>query len=721
MKKLRFELTKLIKKRVKDSIIAKIALVLAVFIVFCTTYLLILPALTVSTRSSSSVIQSTENSSSVADESRQDESSPEVLQKASNQTESSESAANTTDEAADMVAAGTLSAETSEVTVTVTYEDNTFSEPVTLKVNSVSDTSAINDKLTSKLSKTKQSLSQAYSYDISFVTASGEEVEPSKDVNVSLAFKNAVGSSDLQSGWKLYHFVDNDINNVEDLTNKSDTTINQDSSDSATGVEFKSDSFSTYTVAGVTYADFSDYIVSGNYKGQPVEVTSGNTKTLTSEFQFSYNIPKLKLDETKYYALELPDNITWTDVNENEEYSGKYGTTDAYKYRFVQSNGKKYIVITFLESYIANAGESVRGDLGYTATIGQTYRKETGDYEIPFTDKVTITVPSSSIDKKEEPQQAQYDVSSNKWGNVTYDGDSAYLNYTVEVSSNKGTKDVVNLTDTLKVDGFKIESFEKLKVIRTNSDWSTTDVTSGINLNESNGKFTTQLPKLGANQKYTITYRYKISGFPAGKSTYVGNGLDVTTPDIPNQHKDNQLELYRNKISKSGSYDKKTNKVKWTIIVNENQNDIAGAELKDDMIAKSSDVEISPSEGATKTSTGYKFTATSGGRNTNKYTITYTTDAGEKPSNWAEAPKTFTNTATITDGGESSSASTTVIGENDNTGGLDKAFKKMEATSNSDIKELTWQFTIKVPGSGKIPSGTEFEDVFKRKRWHQQR
>ncbi len=716
MKNLWIRLAALVRKRLQESLIARVALVLSVAVVFCTTYLLILPALTVSTDNSSAVVQSTESDASIADESRQDESSSEVSQEANNQTESSEVAdENTTDEATNAVGAGTLSAEISDVTVTVTYEDDTFSEPVTLTVSPVSDTSAINDKLTSELSKTKQSLSQAYSYDISFVTASGEEVEPSKDVNVSLAFKNAVESSDLQSGWKLYHFVDNDINNVEDLTDNSDTTINQDGSDSLAGVDFKSDSFSTYTVAGVDYADFSDYIVSGNYKGQPEEVTSGNTKTLTSEFQFSYNIPKLKLEETKYYALELPDNITWTDVNENEEYSGKDGTTDAYKYRFVQSNGKKYIVITFLESYIANARESVRGDLGYTATIGQTYRKETGDYEIPFTDKVTITVPSSSIDKKEEPQQAQYDVSSNKWGNVTYDGDSAYLNYTVEVSSNKGTKDVVNLTDTLKVDGFKIESFEKLKVIRTNSDWSTTDVTSGINLNESNGKFTTQLPKLGANQKYTITYRYKISGFPAGKSTYVGNGLDVTTPDIPNQHKDNQLELYRNKISKSGSYDKKTNKVKWTIIVNENQNDIAGAELKDDMIAKSSDVEISPSEGATKTSTGYKFTATSGGRNTNKYTITYTTDAGEKPSNWAEAPKTFTNTATITDGGESSSASTTVIGENDNTGGLDKAFKKMEATSNSDIKELTWQSTIKVPGSGKIPSGTEFEDVLRGK------
>lgn len=297
MKKLGIKLANLIKKRVQDSIVAKIALVLSVAIVFCTTYLLILPALTISTDSSSSVIQSVSSS---------EETTTEALQEESSQVESSEASdsSTTTSEAetetSDSVAAGSLSAETSDVTVTVTYEDDTFSEPVTLKVSSVSDTSAINDKLTSVLSETKQTLAQAYTYDISFVTASGEEVEPSKDVNVSIAFKNAVSSSELGGNWKLYHFVDNDVNKVEDLTGQTDTTINQDSSENVTSVDFKSDSFSYY-VLGETYADFNQYLTSDTtYTTKTVTPTySETTETLTTRIALSYSITKEELQNNK--------------------------------------------------------------------------------------------------------------------------------------------------------------------------------------------------------------------------------------------------------------------------------------------------------------------------------------------------------------------------------------------------------------------------------------
>ena len=64
MVKIWAKLAILIKKRVQDSIIAKIALALSVVIIFCTTYLLILPALTISTGNSSAVFQSQDGSSS---------------------------------------------------------------------------------------------------------------------------------------------------------------------------------------------------------------------------------------------------------------------------------------------------------------------------------------------------------------------------------------------------------------------------------------------------------------------------------------------------------------------------------------------------------------------------------------------------------------------------------------------------------------------------------
>lgn len=721
MKKLRFELTKLIKKRVKDSIIAKIALVLAVFIVFCTTYLLILPALTVSTGSSSSVIQSTENSSSVADESRQDESSPEVLQKASNQTESSESAANTTDEAADMVAAGTLSAETSEVTVTVTYEDNTFSEPVTLKVNSVSDTSAINDKLTSELSKTKQRLSQAYSYDISFVTASGEEVEPSKDVNVSLAFKNAVGSSDLQSGWKLYHFVDNDINNVEDLTNKSDTTINQDSSDSATGVDFKSDSFSTYTVAGVTYTNFSDYLTSDTtYTNRTVEqpTYSETTEILTTGIKLSYQINKedLEANGNDYkYAIELPADTAWTSITEGQTYKGTdEQNNSAFEYEFVQDGDKKYILITFLEDYVNNAGTYVKGNLEYTATIGSTYRNEDGSYTITYSDDVKVEIPSDEIKVVPKEDEAAYDVSSSKKGSVEYDGDEAELIYTVTVSSNKGTNGDITLKDALSgsdlgditIDSVTIDSITK-------SDGSSVSVPSKED-GDDKKSFTMTLSQLGAGESYTIKYRYKVSNFPAGKAYTIKNTVNLESPDIDNPGNSSyQVIIERNKITKTGKYDSDSNTITWEIKVNENQNDIAGATLSDDMFSNAigGSITISPSDGIEKTSDGYKFTAVSGGKNTNTYTITYKTDAGDVPDSWAQSKNSVTNTVTLTDDGETSTAEKTVdTGEGD-TGGLEKTLEKSEDGEDASTKILTWKSVISVPGDGTIPAGTEFTDT----------
>ena len=169
MLKLWARLAILVKKRVRDSIIAKIALVLSLVVVFCTTYLLILPALTISTGNSSSVFQSSESASS------QVESPTDDSQRENNQTEASSQASLTdsSQEKKDMSQAGTLTTETSDVTVTVSYEGDTFTEPVQLKVKPVSDT----NKLTSLLSESKQSLSQAHSYDISFITDGGKEHE----------------------------------------------------------------------------------------------------------------------------------------------------------------------------------------------------------------------------------------------------------------------------------------------------------------------------------------------------------------------------------------------------------------------------------------------------------------------------------------------------------------------------------------------------------------
>lgn len=729
MKTLLEKIAALVKQRVRESFWARVALLLSIVVVFCTTYALVLPALTLTSSSSSTVLQeevdseATELTETTTVSTTVEESST-LSSLTESETTTISTEATTTEDILETLEAGSQTADAGNVRVVVDYDKGTFSENVTLQVKELSNTKHLDNKLNEILETSNQSLVRSYSYDISFINDSGAEVEPSKEVRVSIKFKDAVETSGLQEGWKLYHFKDNDVNQVEDLTSDKTTEIKQDGAENVTQVDFQTTSFSPYTIAGVAYEDFKPYIISGSFQGTTAETLhSDGSRTLQTTLKLNYDIPKTELNKTKSYAIELPQDTTWTNVNENHEYTGKDGARDAFKYRFVQENGKKYIVISFLDSYLATAGDKVYGDLEYTAIIGEIYRKETGNYEIPFTDKVTITVPSDKIEKKEEPQAGNYDIDSSKDGTVTYDGDQAYLDYTVTVWSNQGTKDTVKISDSLAGAGFTVDNLKLQDITIKKAGFqyhggNATDQVNPVTMAEqptiSGTSFNVTLPKLEAKQKYIVTYRYKVSAMEAGKNLYSKNKVTIETPDLPPKTNEKTLDLYRNKIGKTGQYDPSTNKIKWTVTVNENKNDIAGAELKDTMIAQASDVQITPSNGWKKTATGYTFSATDGGKNTNKYVITYTTDAGEKPNEWGEAATSFTNTATITDNGENSSTSVTVTGDKGDTGGLDKSFEKMEATADSNIKTLTWKSTIKMPGSGKIPAGAEFEDILRR-------
>ena len=704
MVKLWAKLAILIKKRVQDSIIAKIALALSVVIVFCTTYLLILPALTISTGNSSAVFQSQDGSSSQVE-------STAASSQETNQTENSSQTTLTesSQEKKDMSQAGTLNAETSDITVNVSYEDNTFSEPVQLKVKPVEDTSAIDNKLTTLLSESKQELSQAHSYDISFVTDDGREVEPSKDVKVSMNFKNDLSTSDdKQAGWKLYHFVDNDINQVQDLTESTDTDIKETGDGAVESIDFKSNTFSTYTLAGVTYADFSGYLTGAKCTTTPTYTES--TNTLTTDIGLSFGISKQALLANNNYALELPDDAAWPSNLEGKDYPG-YDEDDhslAFDYKFVQQSGKKYIVIKFRKDYINSAGENVTGTLNYTATIGTTERKGDGSYSIKYSDTATVEIPAKEVVPQED--NAQYDVKSEKSGEVKYDGDRAYLKYTVKVSSDKGTKGNITLKDTLS--GYGLDDI-KIDDIKKNNQSLGKDTVNKVNAGNKKS-FTITLPKINAKESYEIKYHYRVKQFPAGKPYAIKNDVTLESPDIDHPGNSNSwLTIERNKISKDGKYNSSDNTITWTIEVNENHNDIAGATLKDDMFsdAISGKVDVSPSTGYEKTIDGYKFVAVdNNGKNTQHYTISYKTKAGEVDKSWNSNPVTQTNTVELDDNGEKSKATKTVDEGQPQKGGLSKSFEKMTPTSDSHVKELSWKSVISLPGNKKIPKGTKFKD-----------
>ncbi|MGJ7438883.1 SpaA isopeptide-forming pilin-related protein [Streptococcus equinus] len=725
MVKLWAKLAILIKKRVQDSIIAKIALALSVVIVFCTTYLLILPALTISTGNSSAVFQSQDGSSSQVE-------STAASSQETNQTENSSQTTSTesSQEKKDMSQAGTLNAETSDITVNVSYEDNTFSEPVQLKVKPVEDTSAIDNKLTTLLSESKQELSQAHSYDISFVTDDGREVEPSKDVKVSMNFKNDLSTSDdKQAGWKLYHFVDNDINQVQDLTESTDTDIKETGDGAVESIDFKSNTFSTYTLAGVTYADFSGYLTGYTYDEKTVQKDL-STEELTVSLKLTFNINQTNLAKEKRYYLALPDDTSiGKDIKLETEYTGRdKNNVDAFKYQFKKDNNKYYLLITFLDSYVAKMGNGVQsnGYIDYEAVFGLTHETSHDGYTVKFSDGVTIEIPADKITKN-------YDLSTSKAGKVSYDGDTPYIDYTVTVDSKYGTPGKIDLTDTLTASGISIADVANVSITKSTYTGDSSNVTgtetvsASPNFDKSKKKWTLTLPQLtsggtDSNGKlighfYTINYRYKMSGLSAGDKNQVkvDNTVNAVSKDNQDKREANSstsVTLKLNDVKKTGEY--KDGKINWTITVNSNGNNLYGAILKDDFLKDAQDLKISPEN------KGYhiyydkngkvdyiKFT---GNPNRKSYTIIYTTDA--KNSSWDK--KDITNTVTLDDDGNtdtkddqtSDSETKSVPGDGD----LEKSFIGEEDTSDTDVKTLGWQTKIKMPNSGVLKKDTNFRD-----------
>lgn len=720
------------KLRLRESVITRIALALSIIVVFCTTYALILPALTISTDNRSALMQSAENAST-----EQLESSEEKIQVEASRSEQEVSQTSLDSS----FQGGQLEVITDNATVTADFTQGTFTEEVSLKVKPVIDTEEINQKLSTVLRETNQSISKALSYDISFVNATGQEIEPKKDVSISMRFNMAVSSTNFQSSWKLYHFVNNDVNHVEELTHEVDTQIQQDNSDSVVSVDFKSDSFSTYTLAGVTYADFTEYLTGYSYDEKTVEENLA-TKVVTVDLELDYTISKAHLVADRYYYLELPNGTAiGQDINLGTEYIGKdTNQVDAYTYKFAydEASGKYYVLIAFIESYVNDItdGTQSKGWIKYDATYGSDYQQNDGSYQVIYSDDLVVTIPEDDIKKN-------YDLTTSKSGSVTYDGDTPYLIYTVKVDSTFGTPSLIDVKDVLTASGVSISAIDSVSVTKSTYVGNSGNVTStdsvptsaySYHFNASNKTLETTLPQLvsgGADSEgnaighfYTLIYRYKISGLTAGSSVAVNNTVSATSQTNDDDKKthtsSSSVTLALNQVDKQGTYNEADGTITWTIRVNEGQNDIAGALLTDEMFSKASNLNISPNAGATieykngKIS-GIRFNALSNNKNTNNYTIAYTTPVDQTRAGW-DASK-ITNKVVLDDDGKTSTRTDQTTKETEvtipGTGNITKTISDVWEVSDTGTREVVWEVEIGLPNSGVLEKGTVFTDTLK--------
>lgn len=372
-------LANLVRERVRDRLWEKIGLALSIIVVFCTTYVLILPALTLTGNSDSKVIQQetqtalseTETSvietieSSLSPQEATMESPPETTSPSTTIEETETPQSSVTQESAPQPTgnqAGQFEVEADNVIVKVSYEAETFTEPVSLRVTPIADTRKIEDKLNDVLKENKQSLIESYSYDISFINAAGVEIEPSKEVSVSINFKNALASSEIQEGWRLYHFINNNMDQVEDLTTETATVIDQDKSENVTEVSFKSDSFSTYTLGNVTYQSID--IFSPKITAQGRSTYKEATKILDSTIKIDFSINQTNLAQTLNYALKLPTNtgIDTSELQFDTPYPIYKDGIKQFTYSFKKdSSGNAYLVFEFDKDYFNSLTADAKG------------------------------------------------------------------------------------------------------------------------------------------------------------------------------------------------------------------------------------------------------------------------------------------------------------------------------------------------------------------------
>lgn len=345
-------------------------------------------------------------------------------------------------------------------------------------------------------------------------------------------------------------------------------------------------------------------------------------------------------------SVTIPDDLcnTWTTkCDDNSD-------IEQFRYRYIKNEDGTYaILIKFADGYIEGKSSDIEGWAKVEA-LGEGKTNDSGNLDINIGGDVTITVDKDNVQWNGN-DSLNYDISVEKSNtnnnNIAIDENGDYyVEFTVDVSSAKGTPDDIEITDEFNGNGMNVDTTRFTYSIKKNgqdvNDSYTATVTSKDNpADAGKATLTAKLPKLDIGESCSITYRYyltnaaELSNNATWQATNIvtGKSTDQNSKETVIDTSSSYVKYYKNLIKKSGKYDKNNNRIIWIVTVNESCENIAGAVLTDDMFDKITDIEISPSSGYTinKDSSGkvtsVTFNPTDGNKNCNKYTVKYYTEA----------------------------------------------------------------------------------------------
>lgn len=330
-----------------------------------------------------------------------------------------------------------------------------------------------------------------------------------------------------------------------------------------------------------------------------------------------FRIPGSTFSNTTTYTYDYPEGIEIPESLLNREHplEDNRGT-----YRFEKVNGVYRLSVIL--SDVNQTQDDVTGFVNFNGTLDATKVQEDGrivlgggDNQL-IIDRDKITYPSGETEK--------YDISASKStdGNI----DDGKLTYRVTISTKKGTPSPIQFTDTIQADGMTLgKPVVKVDGQERQATWNAD--TGTITMND--------LPGLNPGQTHTIEYTYDVTDYPSAVMN-PNNTLTVKAKDDGRKQEVTDEKNVSTKIDKTHTAAKvgklEGSRIKWTITLNDHRSDITGAILTDEMfqtLSAGSEITVSPAGGYTLENGKITFNEVDGKKNNQRYTITYYTDAPE--------------------------------------------------------------------------------------------
>lgn len=489
-----------------------------------------------------------------------------------------------------------------------------------------------------------------------------------------------------------------------------------------------------------TYTDFKKYVTSMAGTGTVYDKTTGNYK---SDLKVNFSIPSNDIKNANYsYELKYPEGIVVPDKLIGQTFPLEdENKTKAGTFHFVKNDDGTYSArINFDQGYVNNAGTTITGHLWFEGELKKTTVTDEGKIVISGEDKVRLEIPREEITYPED-ENDKYNIDVMK-KEASYNKETGKLEYTVYVSSIKGTPDDIDFSDTITVMGMTLgtpqitvnkQTMKKYSWDQVGTLSKSETITVGSTYESNTIKM--KLPQLQKGkegqdhnsyveyERYEIKYSYDVSSMDVGTLT-ANNKAHVESKDsktgeiIRDEDKKDITIENKYEIAKRGDFDSTNNQIKWTITLNSKNANIAGGKLTDEMLSmikSGTDVTITPSEGAKITReadgkiTSIDFKPVSNGKNTNQYTIIYYTEAEQT---WKD--QTVRNTVTFKpDGGDDVSGTGDVSIKG---GEVKKTVDSAVEAPDGKTAEVKWTVSIIIP-DGKLQKTTIVDSMSSSHNW----